>query len=52
MRLRVVWGLSLMMAIFCPISALISVDLPTFGRPITAANPDLCIFIVESPVPP
>jgi hypothetical protein len=41
MRLRVVCGLSLMMAIFCPMSALMSVDLPTFGRPMTAAKPDL-----------
>ena len=28
-------------AIFCPISWFISVDLPTFGRPISAAKPDL-----------
>ena len=29
------------MATCVPINALISVDLPTFGRPTTATNPDL-----------
>lgn len=33
MRLRVVWGLFETMAIFSPTRALVSVDLPTFGRP-------------------
>ena len=33
-------GLSEVIATFCPIILLISVDLPTFGRPITAMNPD------------
>src|SRR5215212_2837786 len=39
MRCRVVCGLSETIATFPPISALTSVDLPTFGRPATATNP-------------
>src|SRR5690606_34318269 len=35
----VVCGLSLVMAIFSPTSALVSVDLPTFGRPTNVTNP-------------
>ncbi len=33
MRLRVVWGLLVTMAIFSPTRALVRVDLPTLGRP-------------------
>ena len=40
-RRRVVCGLSETIATFPPQSALTSVDLPTFGRPATATNPDL-----------
>lgn len=36
---RVVWGLWLVIAIFWPSRRLKSVDLPTFGRPITATKP-------------
>ena len=39
--LRVVSGREEAMATCVPINALISVDLPTFGRPTTATNPDL-----------
>ena len=41
MALRVVSGREEAMATCVPINALISVDLPTFGRPTTATNPDL-----------
>src|SRR6185369_14062785 len=37
-RWRVVCGLSVTMLIFSPISALSSVDLPTFGRPMIATK--------------
>jgi hypothetical protein len=40
MRFRVVCALGEVIAAFCPISLFISVDFPTFGRPINAANPD------------
>jgi len=40
MRRRVVCGLSETIATLPPQSALTSVDLPTFGRPAIAANPD------------
>ena len=40
MALRVVSGRDEAMAICVPISALISVDLPTFGRPTTATKPE------------
>ena len=33
-------GLSETIATFAPVSAFTSVDLPTFGRPATATNPD------------
>src|SRR6476469_2207971 len=36
---RVVWGLELVIATFCPTRALVSVDLPAFGRPTRQANP-------------
>jgi hypothetical protein len=36
MRWRVVWVFLEVMLIFCPTSLLISVDLPTFGRPTIA----------------
>ena len=39
MRVRVVCGFGLTMLTFCPISAFSSVDLPTFGRPASAAKP-------------
>jgi hypothetical protein len=37
---RVVCGLSLTIATLWPTMALTSVDLPTFGRPARATNPD------------
>ncbi len=40
MRLRVVCGLGDTIATFCPTNWLINVDLPTFGRPITATKPE------------
>ena len=40
-RRRVVCGRGETAATFCPTSALIRVDLPTLGRPMTATNPDL-----------
>jgi hypothetical protein len=40
-RLRVVWGLLVVIAIFSPTRALSSVDFPTFGRPMMPINPDL-----------
>ena len=39
MRWRVVCGRGVTMLSFCPTSALSSVDLPTFGRPTSAAKP-------------
>ena len=39
MRVRVVCGLGVTMLIFWPSSAFSSVDLPTLGRPTSAANP-------------
>jgi hypothetical protein len=39
MRWRVVCALRDVMLIFCPTSAFISVDLPTFGRPTIATMP-------------
>ena len=39
-RFLVVCGLLLTMATFSPIIAFISVDLPTFGRPVIAAKPE------------
>ena len=47
---RQVWGLSDTIAIFWPIRALSSVDLPTFVLPATAINPDLNLsFICLNP---
>ena len=40
MACRVVCGRLDVMAIFEPISALVSVDLPALGRPTKHANPD------------
>src|SRR5258708_7760494 len=40
MRLRVVWGLGVTMAIFSPTSTLSSVLLPAFGRPMMETNPE------------
>jgi hypothetical protein len=45
MRLRVVCGLLLTMAIFSPTSALVSVDLPTFGRPQTVI---MAVFLIST----
>ena len=39
-RWRVVWGLSETIDTFWPQMALISDDLPTFGRPTTVTNPE------------
>ena len=36
---RVVCGLSEVITIFCPTRALVSVDLPAFGRPTNDAKP-------------
>src|SRR5580658_3731985 len=44
MRLRVVCGFDVTIATFCPTKRLMSVDLPAFGRPTIATNPDLCFF--------
>src|SRR5713101_6061794 len=41
MRLRVVCGLEVTIATFCPTRRFTSVDLPAFGRPSTATNPAL-----------
>ena len=41
MACRVVCGLDEAMAILLPTSALVSVDLPAFGRPTKQAKPDL-----------
>src|SRR5580704_2655360 len=40
MRLRVVCGLDVTIAIFCPTKRFRSVDFPAFGRPIMATNPE------------
>src|SRR5580704_1842792 len=40
MRLRVVCGLEVTMAIFCPTNRFSNVDFPAFGRPIMATNPE------------
>src|SRR5260221_1439878 len=40
MRFLVVCGFDVTIAIFCPTTRLSSVDLPAFGRPTIAANPD------------
>ena len=42
MTVRVVCGLSEVIATLVPTSALVSVDLPAFGRPTNDANPLLC----------
>jgi hypothetical protein len=47
-RLRVVWGLLVVIAIFSPTRVLSSVDFPTFGRPMMPMNPDL--YNVEPPM--
>src|SRR5208282_584866 len=43
MRLRVVCGLDVTMATFCPTNRFSSVDFPAFGRPTMATNP-ACLF--------
>src|SRR6476469_2820644 len=53
MARRVVWGLSLVMATFSPTSALVSVDLPTFGRPTKVTKPErkfssvMCVILLQ-----
>ena len=37
-RQRVVWGLEVTIATFSPTSRFVRLDLPTFGRPMTATN--------------
>ena len=37
-RVRVVWGLEVTIATFSPTSRFVRLDLPTFGRPMTATN--------------
>src|ERR1700675_4794163 len=44
MRLRVVCGLEVTIAIFCPTSRFTSVDFPAFGRPRIATKPERNIF--------
>ncbi|GMA85623.1 hypothetical protein GCM10025868_08730 [Angustibacter aerolatus] len=51
MACRVVCGLLEVMATFCPTSALVSVDLPAFGRPTMQANPERCGAAVGSGIP-
>ena len=50
MGLRVVFGWADVITIFLPTKALTSVDLPTFGRPITATKPARCsdVMVVVS----
>src|SRR5713101_3596937 len=48
MRLRVVCGLEVTIAIFCPTSRFTSVDFPAFGRPMMATNPDRNLFFAFS----
>src|SRR5260370_3735379 len=48
MRLRVVCGLEVTTAIFCPTSRFTSVDFPVFGRPMMAANPERKLFFACS----
>ena len=38
MRVRVVWGLEVTMATFSPTRRFVRLDLPTFGRPMTATK--------------
>src|SRR5271170_4694695 len=45
MRFRVVCGRGVTMATFFPTSAFTSVDLPAFGRPMMATNPDLKLIL-------
>lgn len=45
---RVVCGFSLVIAIFSPTSALVSVDFPTFGRPTKVTNPLRVVSIILS----
>src|SRR5690554_2751229 len=50
MAFLVVCGLSETIEIFCPSREFNSVDLPTFGRPITATKPDRNLLIASSPL--
>ena len=49
MRLRVVCGLEVTMATFRPTSALMSVDLPALGGPMSATRPQRCVVVIQSP---
>ena len=48
----VVWGLSETIATLPPTRAFTSVDLPTFGRPATATNPDFTARTSRAAAPP
>src|SRR5262245_7749910 len=48
MRVRVVCGFDETAAMCSPTSALSKVDLPAFGRPMSAAKPDLCFSLITS----
>src|SRR5699024_3181604 len=52
MARRVVWGLVEVIATFSPTSALVSVDLPTFGRPPRATKPERGGPAPCAPAPP
>src|SRR5699024_7916127 len=45
MARRVVCGFVEVIATFSPTSALVSVDLPTFGRPTRATQPERCVSV-------
>ena len=46
MRVRVVWGLSEMIAIFSPTRRFRREDFPTFGFPTMATNADFVMYIL------
>ncbi len=46
---RVVCGFELVIATFSPTSALVSVDLPTLGRPTKVTNPDRNGVLIGDP---
>src|SRR5215470_9238879 len=50
MRFRVVCGLEVTMATFCPTSRFTRVDFPAFGRPTIATNPARYPFLCPSPL--
>src|SRR5262249_37162141 len=49
MRVRVVCGFDETAAMCSPTRALSKVDLPALGRPMSAANPDLCFSVIPAP---